>query len=142
MDPLVTGELDAKKRRKVILIVEKDFLTRWNAAEYLRETGFSVLEAVNVGEALSIARAGTAVDAVFFNADAFVDVEGLEFLRHLEQQRPDLPLLFASQKSDLGGPIALKPTRRRIRKPYSTSDVERELRALIAARLGADPSSI
>jgi CheY-like chemotaxis protein len=118
MDPLVTEEHDAKARRRVILILEEDFLTRWNAAEYLREAGFSVLEAVSVGEALSLARAGPAVDAVFCNADAFVEVQGLEFLRFLEKQYPDLPVLFASAVSGLGGPLAFKLTRASIRKPY------------------------
>jgi CheY-like chemotaxis protein len=134
MDPLVTEEIDANPRRKVILLVEEDFLTRWTAAEYLREIGFSVLEAVNAGEALSITRAGPAVDAVFCNADAFVDAQGLELSRCLEKQHPDLPLLLASQVSGLDGPLAPRPLRAAIRKPYSMSDVERELRALIAAR--------
>jgi response regulator RpfG family c-di-GMP phosphodiesterase len=134
MDPLVTEEHDAKPRRKVILIVEEDFLRRWTAAEYLRETGFSVLEAVSAGEALSIIRASTPLDAVFCNVDTFLEVQGLEFLRCLEKQHPDLPVLFASPLSGLGGPLALRPTRGRIYSPYTMTDVERELRALIAAR--------
>ena len=56
MDPLVSGERTAIPRRKVILVVEEDFLTRWSAAEYLRETGFAVIEAINSAEDFMHAR--------------------------------------------------------------------------------------
>ncbi len=136
MDPVVTAERNAKPHRKVILLVEEDFLTRWRAAEYLRETGLAVIEAVGAVEALAAIRTRSGIDAVFCSADAFVEANGAELLLCLEQH-PDIPVLLASQVPDLGGPLAPKPARANIRKPYSMSDVERDLNALMAIRRGA-----
>jgi DNA-binding NtrC family response regulator len=133
MDSLVIEERHRKPSRKVILLVEEDFLTRWSAAEYLRETGLAVIEAVSAVEALAAIRAGSEIDAVFCSAGVFLETSGHEFLRCLEQHAT-LPVLLAAQAADLVGSLAPKPTRANIRKPYALSDVERDLNALIAAR--------
>lgn len=48
-----------------LLLVEDDFSTRWTAAEMLRAAGFTVVEAVDANEALSVFLAGKPIDAVF-----------------------------------------------------------------------------
>src|ERR1700743_2979474 len=99
MDPLVSDEHTAKPRRNLILIVEGDFLTRWTAAEYLRETGFDVIEAVNSTEALAALRAGSTFDAVFCDLSSISTTAGPEFLDWLEKS-PALPVILVIDSSD------------------------------------------
>jgi CheY-like chemotaxis protein len=133
MDPLITGERHAKPPRRVILLVEHDFLTRWTAAEYLRETGFEVIEAVSAAEALAAMRSGSAIDAMFCNVDTALAAGGGELLRCLEQEHRNLPVLLASDAHGSGS-LASMPTRASIGKPYSMSDVEQRLKAIMTAR--------
>ena len=131
MDPLVSDDHTANSRRKLILIVEGDFLTRWTAAEYLRETGFDVIEAVNSAEALAALRAGSAFDAVFCDVMSMSDTAGPEFLDWLEK-RPALPVVLVSDSSDYNATLSSVRMRSSITKPYEMSEVERRLRALLS----------
>ena len=45
MEPLEASNDEAQDAREVVLIVEDDFLIRWPAAEYLRDSGYRVIEA-------------------------------------------------------------------------------------------------
>ena len=133
MDPLVNEESKAKPRRKVILIVEQDFLTRWGAAEFLRETGFEVIEAVSAKEALAAFRAESAIDAIFCDVDTISCAGGEEFYGWLEKH-PNLPVLLAQETVHQGGTLVPLSTRANVAKPYAMSEVERRLHKLIAAR--------
>jgi CheY-like chemotaxis protein len=133
MDPLVSDEHTAKPRRNLILIVEGDFLTRWTAAEYLRETGFDVIEAVNSAEALAALRAGAAFDAVFCDLASMSDSAGPELLDWLEK-RPALPVILVSDVSDHSATQPAIQMRSSIAKPYAMSEVEQRLHTLLGAR--------
>lgn len=111
-----------------ILIVEDDVLIRAAAAEYLRGTGFEVVEAVNVEQALEILRAGP-VQAVFTDVKLPGLQSGLDLMRIVRSEFPKTGVLLTSGvvKADevtLDG-IAL------LRKPYFLFEVERYLRALL-----------
>lgn len=133
MDPLVSDEHGAKPRRKLILIVEGDFLARWTAAEYLRETGFDVIEAVNSAEALAALRAGSAFDAVFGDLTSMSDIAGPELLDWLEK-RPALPVILVADSSGHSPTQPAMQKRSSIAKPYAMNEVEQRLHALWDAR--------
>jgi DNA-binding NtrC family response regulator len=132
MDPLVTQERSTEPRRNAVLVVEEDFLARWGVSEYLRETGFNVIEAVNVSEALAAIHADSAIDVIFCAIGATTEVGGEGFLRLVAKERPSLPVLIASDGLDQESIFANTPTRAKIGKPYVMIDVEQGLRALIA----------
>ena len=54
-----------RRVRPVVLIVEDEFLLRWPASEYLRDSGYRVIEASSVSEAMVVFSSHTRVDAVF-----------------------------------------------------------------------------
>jgi DNA-binding NtrC family response regulator len=126
----VNEERTAISCRKVVLIVEDDFLTRCNAAEYLREINFDVIEAVSAAEGIAALRADTLIDAVFCDASSVLDFHGEEFLRYLNKRRPTLPVLLAS---DAKGNTLFSPTRSHmiVAKPYEMGHVEKQLRAVL-----------
>ena len=131
MDPLVSDEHTAKPRRNLILIVEGDFLTRWTAAEYLRETGFDVIEAVNSAEASAALRAGSAIDAVFCDLTS-ISSAASGFLDWLEKH-PELPVILVSDSSDHSATLPAVHNCLSIAKPYSMSEVEQRLHQLVGA---------
>jgi len=133
MDPLVNEESKAKPRRKVILIVDEDFLSRWGAAEYLRETGFEVIEAVSAEEAMAAFRANSAIDAIFCDDHTISGAGGKEFYAWLEKHL-NLPVLLAQEAVDEGDTLVPLSTRANVAKPYAMSDVEQRLHTLLAAR--------
>ena len=113
-----------------ILIVEDDVLIRAAAAQYLRGAGFEVLEAVSVEQALELLRAGP-VKAVFADVKLPGTQSGLDLMRIVQADFPKAKVLLTSgvvkvDEVTLEG-ITL------LRKPYFLFEVERHLRALIAA---------
>jgi CheY-like chemotaxis protein len=79
-----------------ILFVESDIRERMAATEYLRERGFRVIEALNVGEALQILRAGTKVDAVFSEVELDGGIDGFALARTARREFPALDVILAS----------------------------------------------
>jgi DNA-binding NtrC family response regulator len=134
MNPTATFGMDDKPPRTVILVVEGDFLTRWNVSEYLRETGFEVIEAVSAAEAMSAIQARPTIDAIFLSADAIAGAGASEFVRCLEDRHGTLPVLIATEGADPGSALTLKPTRGEVGKPYALGEVEQKLRELLAHR--------
>jgi DNA-binding NtrC family response regulator len=113
-------------------MIEDDFLTRWGLAEYLRETGFEIVEAVSADEAKTLLDVGTAVDAVLCDVSVTLNPDKRAFYLWVEQQHPELPMLLASSDLRPSGVIDGGPTRRFVAKPYDLGDVERQLTNLIA----------
>ena len=113
-----------------ILIVEDDVLIRAAAAQYLRGTGFEVLEAVGVEQALELLKAGP-IEAVFADVKLPGTQSGLDLMRIVQADFPKAKVLLTS-----GVVRADEVTTEGItllRKPYFLFEVERHLRALIAA---------
>jgi DNA-binding NtrC family response regulator len=113
-----------------VLIVEDDVLIRAAAAQYLRGAGFEVLEAVNVEQALELLQAQR-VQLVFTDVKLPGSQSGLDLMRIVQNDFPKARVLLTSGvvKADevtLDG-ITL------LRKPYFLFEVERHLRALLAA---------
>jgi DNA-binding NtrC family response regulator len=123
-----------EKRRKTILIVEGDFLTRWDVAEYLRESAYTVVEAVDAQEAKSVLAAGTMVDAVLCNVNLTPNLEGHEFLQWIGLRYPKLPVLFTSMDRNAADLIDQTSTRKFAAKPYVLSNIEGHLSQLIGKK--------
>src|ERR1700742_3924569 len=132
MDPQVTDALTAAEHRPRILLIEADFLARWQAGEYLRETGFEVLEAVSAAEGLAAIRAGSPLNAVFCACEVLLGAAGEALRLLLEGQHTQLPVLVACRSPSGAKVFDLPPTWTRIDRPYALEDIERRLRALIS----------
>ena len=130
--PAATGSGNAPDGGLIgrILIVEDDVLIRAAAAQYLRGAGFEVLEAVSVEQALELLQAGP-VQAVFADVKLPGTQSGLDLMRIVQADFPKAKVLLTS-----GVVRADEVTTDGItllRKPYFLFEVERHLRALIAA---------
>ena len=110
-----------------VLVVEDDFFVRQAAVVYLGDRGFSVLDAGNADEAVTLLREDWRIWAVFTDIQMPGSMNGLALARWIAKERPDVKVLLTS------GHVA--PTqlqgRQLVTKPYALDEVERQLHGLI-----------
>jgi CheY-like chemotaxis protein len=119
-----------------ILIVEDDVLIRAAAAQFLRGTGFTVVEAVDVDQALQLLRTERIV-AVFADVKLPGPRNGIDLMRIVQADFPHTRVLLtsgvvAADEVTLDGVTLLK-------KPYFLFELERQLRRLLP-QMDTDPS--
>jgi len=120
---------DTTATRPCILIVEDEVLTRIAAAEFLRDCGFSVIEAANAEEARLVLASRAHVDLVFTDIQMPGDMDGRSLAGWLARQKPNLPVILTSAR--LEGDAVSRGQRRFVRKPYHLSDIEKQIRELL-----------
>jgi DNA-binding NtrC family response regulator len=131
MEPLESSEREAEVRREVVLIVEDDFMVRWPTAEYLRDSGYRVIEAGSAREAMVVFSSGTHIDVVFSDVNLSSGPTGYEFARWLGDSHPAVPVLLTSGDAPSSNTPAVVPF---IPKPYVLAEVEQRIEDLIAHR--------
>jgi CheY-like chemotaxis protein len=128
VDAVDTQAQDPAGARSVVLIVEDEFLLRWPVAEYLRDSGYRVIEASSVPEAIVVLSGDARIDAIFSDINLPGELGVLALSSWLERHRPGVPLLLTSGEP-VPRELAGKPF---ISKPYSLEDIERRLERLLA----------
>ena len=117
--------------RPTVLVVEDEGVVRLDAAETLRDAGFTVLEAANAEQALSVVARGAAVDVLFTDINMPGRMDGLELARRVNRLRPDVHLLLTSGKvRPAGGEIPAAGAF--ISKPYSPDAMTRAVSRMLA----------
>lgn len=80
----------------VVLLVEDEPLVRLVAADTLSEANFRVIEASNAEEALTVLRAGIAVDVLLADVEMPPGANGYELARIVAHQWPTVAILITS----------------------------------------------
>ena len=80
-------------RAPVLLIVEDEFSVRWAAAEFLRESAYSVIEAANAAEAIAAIMSGAHIDLAFIDFKLPGGPNGIMLAKWLDAHRPAIPVL-------------------------------------------------
>lgn len=78
-----------------ILVVEDEILLRTVIAEYLRECGYRVLEALDGEEARALLRAPEPIRLVFSDVN-MPGMDGITLGRWIDREYPDVKLVLAS----------------------------------------------
>jgi two-component system, response regulator PdtaR len=102
-------------------------------AEELREAGMLVIEAGNADEALQHVGAAKLIDFVFADIELPCSTNGLELVRRLQADFPDLKALLTSGRLPAHTAASIAPF---IRKPYNFTDV---ITCILAAMSGPVP---
>ena len=89
----------AQKSPACLLVVEDEVLIRVLLADELRAEGFSVIEAATANEALSYFQAGVHVDLVLSDIEMPGGLNGVDLIRRLRAQAPNLPTVLTSGHS-------------------------------------------
>lgn len=121
---------------QTILVVDGEVLIRMPLAEYLRECGYRVLEAVNSVEAKIVLGAGIEVNLVFADASGLTGEEsGFALASWVRQHYPETKVLLTSHVADAAGKAAdLCEKGPLLTKPYSHEVVLRRIQTLLQSR--------
>lgn len=124
----------------VVLLVEDEPLVRLVVADTLIEANFRVIEASNAEEALTVLRAGIAVDVLLSDVEMPPGINGYELARLTHEHWPAVAILITSgrewpQEGDLpaGTAFLAKPCPSEILVSYVRSAAERAQAAKAAA---------
>jgi CheY-like chemotaxis protein len=109
-----------------VLIVEDERQVRAFAASYLRRHGHRTMSAASEREAMALLDAGAAVDVLFAEIELQGDgLAGVRLARQVAQRRPDMKVLYASERHVTDG---LKPllvaASAVLEKPYTVGELK------------------
>ncbi len=126
---------NAEPRVQSILVVDDDVLIRLAIAGYLRECGFTVLEADGAAEAITILEANIEVDLVFSDVQMPGEMDGFGLAKWVRAHRPGMKVILASGVVRASGAAAeLCDHDSFLQKPYHEQQVVERIRALLATR--------
>jgi CheY-like chemotaxis protein len=105
----------------VILLVEDDFFVRSDIADFLRESGYMVVETESGEEAIALYESGMSIDILFTDINLAGRVTGWDVAECCRMDRPNMPVLYTSGK-------IIEPDRRVpgsvfLSKPYQRGDI-------------------
>jgi CheY-like chemotaxis protein len=119
---------------QTILVVEDEVLIRLVVAEYLRECGYRVHEAVSAEEAMLILQAPeVSVDIVFSDVEMQGTMDGFELARWIRASMPDTQVILTSgaeRSADIAGTLCEAGPL--MKKPYHTQEVVDRIKQLKA----------
>jgi CheY-like chemotaxis protein len=114
--------------RPAALIVEDQPFVGLVASDILRESGFETFHAFDADAAAAVLGEHPEIAVIIADADLPGSLNGLELVRRMARERPNLQLVVTSAGKDV--PLSEIPEgARMLRKPYAS----RELRTLVAA---------
>jgi DNA-binding NtrC family response regulator len=124
-----------------ILVVDDDVLIRLSIAAYLRECGFIVIEAGDVGEAITVIEAAPDIDLVFSDIQMPGEHDGFALARWLKAYRPGMKVILASGVVRASAAAEeLCDHAHFVEKPYHEHHIVQHVRQLLAAaRVGQTP---
>jgi CheY-like chemotaxis protein len=110
----------------VLLVVEDEVLIRMSVSDFLRNAGFTVVEAGSAREALAVLKVRPDVALVVTDIHMSGDMEGVELIREIRKSFPAIKVITASAYRNT------EPVEATVTKPYSLD----RLLAVIGSVLG------
>ena len=86
-------------KANVVLVVEDEFLLRYEIADVLREAGCAVVECTSGEEAVALCRSKAPIDVLFTDINLGGSVSGWEVAERFRMDRPDGAVLYTSADS-------------------------------------------
>jgi DNA-binding NtrC family response regulator len=128
--------------QETILVVEDDVLVRMPIAQYLRECGYKVIEAVSADEAMTVLlHRDTLVDVVFSDIEMPGSIDGFGSASWIRKHRPGVDVILAGTISRVVDSAKELCEAGSVPKPYEAQAVHDHIRRLLAARKAAQKPS-
>ena len=83
-----------------LLVAEDDIFIRAMIAEFLRDSGFDVVEAGSAQEALDVFESGADIDLLFSDVKMPGAMDGCDLAKHVRENWPDTKVILTSGYSD------------------------------------------
>jgi two-component system, response regulator PdtaR len=127
-----TSVASTKSKQPVVLIVEDELLVRMDAADIIRSSGFTVVEARNADEAILILEDRPDITLVFTDIQMPGSMDGLKLAVAIRGRWPPIKIIATSGLSNISEEH-LPAGSRFLPKPYSARQIVGALRDLVAA---------
>jgi CheY-like chemotaxis protein len=116
-----------------VLVVEDEILVRSLVAEFLRQAGYTVIEASNAAEAVAIFGTGRTIDLVFSDVEmpGPNPMDGVGLALWISQHLPGVDVILTSGYRHDAQAVGAKVF---LPKPYRLADVGLRIRALLEGR--------
>lgn len=136
--PAGGAPLPFKAKTRTVLVVEDDDDARTTLAAMVTELGYRVVAAENGACALPILEQERPIDILVSDVIMPGGMNGLDLAKVARKRRPDLKVLFVSGYDRMAIAQATKydDSLRLLNKPFSLTDLARELKVLIHGRPG------
>lgn len=125
---------DAGVALQTVLVVEDEVLTRLVIADYLRECGYRVHEAVSADEAIAILQSPeVSVDVVFSDVEMPGSMDGFGLARWIRTNKPGMQVILTSgaeRSADIAGTLCEAGPL--LKKPYPSHDILDRIKQLAA----------
>ena len=119
---------------ETILVVEPDVLVRMVIADYLRECGYRVFEAISAREAMAMLGAGTKIDAVFSEVQLGGDMDGFGLGQWVRSNRPQVEVILTSGLTPAAEKAGELCAEGPLEKPYHPQQLVNRLKILFEKR--------
>jgi CheY-like chemotaxis protein len=117
-------------------VVEDEFSVRCAAADFLRESEYSVVEASNAAEAMAVIASGAHIDLAFVDFKLPGGANGIMFAKWLAENRPAVPVLLTSGLAETLPTFYRGNTRRYLPKPYTFPDLALQISDMLRSLRG------
>lgn len=116
---------------RTVLVVEDEILIRIYVADFLRDSGFEVIEADDAVSAIATLQSARRVDLVFTDITLPGDLDGFGLAQWVRQRKPDIPVILTSGKLTREAALetAAEPF---FAKPCDYAEVAAHMRGLLA----------
>ena len=119
---------------QTVLVVEDEVLVRLVIADYLRECGYQVYEAVNADEAVAVLQSPeVSIDIVFSDVQMPGAMDGFGLARWVRANKPGVQVILTSgpeRSAEIAGTLCEAGPL--LEKPYPPQDVVDRIRQLVA----------
>jgi DNA-binding response OmpR family regulator len=132
--------MENPKELKVVMIVEPELLVRMVLAEYLRDCGYTVIEATAAKDVWTVLDSGHRLDFIVADLKLVGAVDGFALAKHVRQTRPNIDVILTSGISGAVHESHELCKEGPIKKPYEPKDVEARIRLLLERRRAASKS--
>lgn len=112
-------------REPVLLVVEDEVLIRLSTSDFLRNEGFTVLEAGSAREALTVLKVRSDVSVVVTDIHMAGALEGLDLIREIRKSFPAVKIVTASAYQ------ITEPVEAALTKPYSLDRLLSVIKSLL-----------
>jgi DNA-binding NtrC family response regulator len=124
-----------KTEVQIILVVEDDVLVRMPIAQYLRDCGYKVIEAVNAEEAVTVlSHHETLVDIVFSDIEMPGTLDGFGLAKWVREHRRGVDVILAGTVPRAVDAAKELCEANPLPKPYEAQAVHSHIRRLLAAQ--------
>ena len=124
---------------ETVLVVEDEKPFRKLTCNFLKSSGYKVLEAVDGAEGLELARSYPEPIHLLLTNVEMPKMNGPEMARHVKRSRPDIKVLYVSGYADeniIGGAL-LDEDAAFLQKPYTREALVHKLRDLLEGKEGS-----